>query len=177
MSYSFIEAKIKFPLHNPDQVKKYKGIKRIVLFTISVILFISLSWCSTQADVGAWVEPSMQPLQQVEAQVQTVNEELKQVHLQPDPPSYQKTSASPVNTPPPPAPKPAPTYNAATVTQNDASDFGYDDFEDVVDDYLEYEDSNAGGCCKVCSKGKACWDSCISRDYTCHKGPGCACDG
>jgi hypothetical protein len=32
-------------------------------------------------------------------------------------------------------------------------------------------------CCKVCSKGKACGDTCISRSYTCHKGPGCACDG
>lgn len=32
-------------------------------------------------------------------------------------------------------------------------------------------------CCKVCSKGKACGDSCISRSKTCHKGQGCACDG
>ena len=31
-------------------------------------------------------------------------------------------------------------------------------------------------CCKHCSKGKACGDSCISRSYTCHKAPGCACD-
>lgn len=31
-------------------------------------------------------------------------------------------------------------------------------------------------CCKHCSKGKACGDSCISRSYTCHKPPGCACD-
>lgn len=33
------------------------------------------------------------------------------------------------------------------------------------------------GCCKTCSKGKACGDSCIARDKACHKGPGCACDG
>ncbi len=32
-------------------------------------------------------------------------------------------------------------------------------------------------CCKVCRKGKACGDSCISRSYECHKGRGCACDG
>lgn len=32
-------------------------------------------------------------------------------------------------------------------------------------------------CCKVCRKGKACGDSCISRSYQCHKGRGCACDG
>ena len=31
-------------------------------------------------------------------------------------------------------------------------------------------------CCKVCSKGKACGNTCISRSYTCHKGRGCACD-
>jgi|GEM_PF-2882233 hypothetical protein len=31
-------------------------------------------------------------------------------------------------------------------------------------------------CCKTCSTGKACGDSCISRSYTCHKAPGCACD-
>ncbi len=31
-------------------------------------------------------------------------------------------------------------------------------------------------CCKICSKGKACGNSCISRSYTCHKPPGCACD-
>ena len=31
-------------------------------------------------------------------------------------------------------------------------------------------------CCKYCTTGKACGDSCISRNYTCHKPPGCACD-
>jgi hypothetical protein len=34
----------------------------------------------------------------------------------------------------------------------------------------------ATGCCKVCKKGKACGDSCIAADKTCHKGSGCACD-
>ena len=33
-----------------------------------------------------------------------------------------------------------------------------------------------GYCCKVCSVGKACGDSCISRDKVCHKPSGCACD-
>lgn len=32
-------------------------------------------------------------------------------------------------------------------------------------------------CCKICRKGKACGDSCISRDKTCRRGVGCACDG
>ena len=35
----------------------------------------------------------------------------------------------------------------------------------------------AQGCCKICSKGKACGNSCISRSKQCHKGRGCACDG
>jgi len=34
-----------------------------------------------------------------------------------------------------------------------------------------------GGCCRTCSKGKACGNSCISRNYTCHQPRGCACDG
>lgn len=32
-------------------------------------------------------------------------------------------------------------------------------------------------CCKVCRKGKACGDTCISRKNACHVGQGCACDG
>jgi len=31
-------------------------------------------------------------------------------------------------------------------------------------------------CCKVCSAGQACGNSCISRRYQCHKPPGCACN-
>ena len=31
-------------------------------------------------------------------------------------------------------------------------------------------------CCKVCSRGKACGNSCISRSYNCRNGSGCACD-
>lgn len=31
-------------------------------------------------------------------------------------------------------------------------------------------------CCKVCTTGEACGNSCISKSKTCHKGKGCACD-
>jgi hypothetical protein len=31
-------------------------------------------------------------------------------------------------------------------------------------------------CCKICSKGKACGDSCISATKTCRAGLGCACN-
>jgi len=36
---------------------------------------------------------------------------------------------------------------------------------------------SSGTCCRVCSTGKACGDSCINHDLTCHQSPGCACDG
>lgn len=32
-------------------------------------------------------------------------------------------------------------------------------------------------CCKICTVGKACGDTCISKDKTCHQPPGCACNG
>jgi hypothetical protein len=33
------------------------------------------------------------------------------------------------------------------------------------------------GCCKTCTTGKACGDSCIAKDLECHQPPGCACNG
>lgn len=38
-------------------------------------------------------------------------------------------------------------------------------------------DDGADECCKVCTTGRACGDSCIQATKTCHVGPGCACDG
>jgi hypothetical protein len=32
-------------------------------------------------------------------------------------------------------------------------------------------------CCKICTTGKACGDTCIVRDKTCQIGAGSACDG
>jgi hypothetical protein len=37
-------------------------------------------------------------------------------------------------------------------------------------------DPQLAACCKMCSKGKACGDSCIAQNKRCSKGPGCACD-
>lgn len=37
-------------------------------------------------------------------------------------------------------------------------------------------DTRSGrACCKRCTKGKPCGDSCIAVSRTCRKGPGCAC--
>lgn len=33
-----------------------------------------------------------------------------------------------------------------------------------------------GACCRVCTRGKACGNSCINRGYQCRQPPGCACD-
>jgi len=58
-------------------------------------------------------------------------------------------------------------------------DVGYvrssDSLEDISLEETDTEPTQRT-CCKYCSKGKACGDSCISRSYTCHKAPGCACD-
>lgn len=37
-------------------------------------------------------------------------------------------------------------------------------------------DTPTQGCCKYCTTGKACGDGCISKNYTCHQPPGCACN-
>ena len=38
-------------------------------------------------------------------------------------------------------------------------------------------DSPSDPCCKVCTTGKPCGDTCISASATCSVGPGCACAG
>jgi len=35
---------------------------------------------------------------------------------------------------------------------------------------------DASTCCRVCVRGKACGDTCIAADFTCHVGRGCACN-
>lgn len=66
---------------------------------------------------------------------------------------------------------------AATVMQ---SNVVAEPLEDIDYSYLaapiDKEQLNQG-CCKVCTVGKACGDSCISQSKTCHVGRGCACDG
>jgi beta-lactamase superfamily II metal-dependent hydrolase len=34
----------------------------------------------------------------------------------------------------------------------------------------------SGACCKICTRGKACGNSCINPAYTCRQPQGCACD-
>lgn len=46
------------------------------------------------------------------------------------------------------------------------------------DEYLEAIFGRCGvrRCCKRCVGGKACGNTCIRKDFTCHVGCGCACD-
>ncbi len=37
--------------------------------------------------------------------------------------------------------------------------------------------NSSGPCCKVCTTGKACGNSCIASTDTCTQPPGCACNG
>ncbi len=36
-------------------------------------------------------------------------------------------------------------------------------------------DPTAPKCCKVCTTGKPCGDTCIAKNLTCHTAGGCAC--
>ena len=45
-----------------------------------------------------------------------------------------------------------------------------DDDDDGIGNACEIQ------CCRTCVSGKACGNSCISKDLVCHKAPGCACD-
>lgn len=38
------------------------------------------------------------------------------------------------------------------------------------------EDLLAQGCCRYCTRGCACGNSCINCGYTCRQPPGCACN-
>lgn len=162
--------------------------KKIVVGVFGILALL-LMGCEDQQQVEALRQQNAVLEQQISEQreaLNTANTEVPPAPATAPKNTYTETSVKSNVV----APTPKPVYNN-TVTNNsfkattdsddsydfDYDDFDYDDFEDVVDDYVDYEDDYDSGCCKVCSKWKACGDSCISRDYTCHKGPGCACDG
>lgn len=51
--------------------------------------------------------------------------------------------------------------------------FGQEQFSRA---FLENLRARSSSCCKICSVGKACGNTCISKSYKCHVGPGCACN-
>lgn len=42
-------------------------------------------------------------------------------------------------------------------------------------EFSQLDSAMPARCCKVCTKGKPCGDTCIAQDKTCHVPPGCAC--
>ena len=46
---------------------------------------------------------------------------------------------------------------------------------DPFNELQQCERAKADKCCKICTKGKPCWDTCIEKDDVCHVPPGCAC--
>lgn len=68
-----------------------------------------------------------------------------------------------------------------TITSDGSSGAETQEYDGTIDyqkrpSQLQNTEIDTQSCCKMCSTGKACGDSCISRSYTCHKAPGCACD-
>lgn len=57
-----------------------------------------------------------------------------------------------------------------------SDDSAPEDITDVLSASQEGEDWDQA-CCRICSKGKACGDTCISKEKTCEESRGCACDG
>ena len=45
----------------------------------------------------------------------------------------------------------------------------------LLDSRQQVEREMAAECCKVCTKGKPCGDTCIEKDDVCHRPRGCAC--
>lgn len=61
-------------------------------------------------------------------------------------------------------------------SDNESIDSGCTYTMEVFGTYLNPDSIEYDECCKVCSSGKACGDTCISEDEICTKGRGCACD-
>jgi len=67
-------------------------------------------------------------------------------------------------------------YTPSNLTDSDTS-YNFLEIFNTESSESETNLEQARPCCKICRKGKACGDSCISKKYICHKPPGCACDG
>ena len=121
--------------------------KKSLLLSLSLLWLIFLAWCASD--------------QQVEL-LQQQNDQLRQELQQ-----QQNTQASDYET--------TTDYSTRSTNTYDSSTSNYDNSSssDTYDN--SYDDTSS--CCKICTKWKACGDSCINVNYTCHKWPWCACDG
>ena len=101
------------------------------------------------------------------------------VVAQPPPPP---PAPEPVTAPAPwvhaPLPVPSHPLNVASGDDNDNDGDDNDNRDDIfsADDNDNFDDEPAtGSCCRRCSTGKPCGNTCIARNRTCRAGPGCAC--
>lgn len=69
--------------------------------------------------------------------------------------------------------------NLSNASTEKSISVGSDDLGKRKPAQIQKEDSSlfSQQCCKICTRGKACGNSCISKKYRCHKPRGCACDG
>ncbi|RAK01634.1 hypothetical protein B0I24_101257 [Aliidiomarina maris] len=63
-----------------------------------------------------------------------------------------------------------------TAVQDDGADCSATDESQASTQADENSPLAQTACCRTCTKGKACGDSCIARDKTCRRGRGCACN-
>ncbi|MDD5252189.1 MAG: hypothetical protein PHT12_06195 [Patescibacteria group bacterium] len=95
------------------------------------------------------------------------------LYAAPEPVQKTTVPAATPNPTPTPAAASAPVVPAAPVTAPPPPTYVP---EPEPEPESEPEQESEKYCCKICSTGKACGNSCISRSYTCHQPPGCACD-
>ncbi len=135
-------------------VKQYHLRKILLVFIGLPTLFIA--WCGNEQNID-----------QLKVQNTILQQEINQQKLEATPPvNNYKSSSNQAN-----ESTTYPVQEKKVTPLVPQSQYNNTRTETIETDY-----STKTSCCKVCSKGKACWDSCISRSYTCHKWPGCACD-
>lgn len=150
---------------NTSQRVWYKKKRYIIPLAVFVLLVVVASF-------GKPSQPANPIAAPVQNQLQGTTQDLKttepQTQTTPTPttaitPSTQLVSPHNYPTPlysyPTPYTYPTPSYNYPTPSYNYPTP------------------AATGACCKICTTGRACGDSCISASYTCHKPTGCACNG
>lgn len=125
--------------------------KKLLIALVGLLSLIVLTGCTNDQEVELLRQQNILLQQQV-SQQQQINEEINN-NIQTN---YGNSESSDQN-------------NNTTSNNYDTPTTNYNT--------PDYNVPSQSSCCKICSKGKACWDSCISKSYTCHKWVGCACDG
>lgn len=70
---------------------------------------------------------------------------------------------------------PAPSFGSESIQASSGTVVECADTEQSASSDNGKNTELASRCCKRCSTGKPCGNSCIARNKTCHQPPGCAC--